>query len=107
MIGANFLGIRPAPAAACANADSKCSMWRKVDVSEKASAVAAAEASEFTRRPAMGSDVEEDGLFGTAEMDRQTPHTLPVALGDQGGPARGIDALQHRILAVGRIAVEI
>src|SRR5215475_3890208 len=107
MIGANFLGIRPAPATACASAASKCSMWRKVDVSEKASAVAAAEPSAFTRRPAMGSDVEEDGLFGTAEMGQQAPHALPVALGDQGGAARGIDAFQHRILVVGRIAVEI
>src|SRR4051812_12455069 len=103
MVAACLAGIRPASAAAFASAASKRSMWRKVLRSEKASAVAAAAPSALTRAPAMGSDVEEDGFVGTAEMDRQAPGALDVLLGQQGRAARRVDHLQHRVLGIRRI----
>src|SRR3954467_1704702 len=106
MTGACFLGIRPAAAAAWASAASKRSMWRRVARSEKASAVAAAAPKALTRAPAI-SAVEEDGFVRAAEMDRQSPRALGIALGEQGRAAGRLDHLQHRVLGVGRIAVEI
>src|SRR5579883_2612314 len=106
MVVACFAGISPASATAFASAASKRSMWRKVLRSEKASAVGAAAPSAFTRAPAM-SDVEEDGFVRPAEMDRQAPRALGVLLGQQRRPACRIDHLQHGILGVRRIAVEV
>src|SRR5690349_13489129 len=106
MVAACLAGISPAWAAAFASAASKRSMWRKVLRSEKASAVAEAAPSALTRAPAM-SDVEEDGFVRTAEIYRQTPSTFAVLLGQQGRTARRIHHLQHRILGIRRIAVEV
>src|SRR5580658_1240897 len=106
MVAACLAGIRPASAAAFASAASKRSMWRSVLRSEKASAVAAAAPSALTRAPAM-SDVEEHGFGRAAEMDRQAPGALAVLLRQQGRAARRIDHFQHRVLGVGRIALEI
>src|SRR5471032_2474208 len=107
MTAACFFGTRPALAVAWASAASKRSIWRRVAISENASAVLDAAPSAFTRRPAMRSAVEEDGFARAADMDRQAPDAGAVALGDQGRPARGIDQLQHRIFGQRRIAVEI
>src|SRR5471032_1402862 len=107
MTAACFFGTRPALAVAWARAASKRSMWRRVAVSENASAVLDAAPSAFTRRPAIGSAVEEDGFVRAADMDRQAPDARTVALGDQRRSARRIDQLQHRILCQRRIAVEI
>src|SRR5205814_2197101 len=93
-------------AAARASAASKRSMWRSVARSEKASAVAAAAPRALTRAPAILA-VEEDGFVRAAEMDRQSPRALGIALGEQCRAARWLDHLQHRILGVGGIAVEI
>src|SRR5690242_9312034 len=106
MVAACFAGISPASATAFASAASKRSMWRSVLRSEKASAVAAAAPSALTRAPAM-SDVEEDGFVRPAEMDRQAPRALAVLLRQEGRPALGIDHLQHRVLGVRRVAVEV
>src|SRR3569833_2221841 len=95
MVAACCFGIRPASAAAFANAASKRSMWRSVLRSEKASAVAEAAPSALTRAPAM-SDAEEDGFVRTAEMDRQPPRTLAVLLRQQGRSARRIDHRRRR-----------
>src|SRR5260370_20558162 len=100
MAGTNFLGISPASAVACARAASKRSMWRNVAVSEKASAVLAAEPSAFTRRPAMRSAVGENGLVGAAETDPQAPDAPQVALGAPGRPPPPPATLQHRVLAL-------
>src|SRR5471032_643763 len=102
-----LFGTRPALAVACASAASKRSIWRRVAVSEKASAVLDAAPSAFTRRPAMRSAVEEDGFARAADMDRQAPDAGAIALGDQRRPAGRIDQLQHGIFGQRRIAVEI
>src|SRR6185437_12336 len=106
MVAACLAGIRPASATAFASAASKRSMWRKVLRSENASAVAEAAPSALTRAPAM-SDVEEDGFVRPAEMDRQAPRALAVLFRQQGRATRRIDHLQHRILGIRRIAVEV
>src|SRR5204863_851289 len=98
MVAACFAGIRPASATALASAASKRSMWRRVALSEKASAVAAEAPSALTRAPAMRSDVEEDGFVRAAEMDRKAPGALGILLRQQGRAARRIDHLQHRVL---------
>src|SRR5438270_998020 len=104
MTAACFFGTRPALAVAWASAASKRSMWRRVAVSEKASAVRDAAPSAFTRRPAMRSAVEEDGFARAADVDRQSPDAGGIAPGDQCRPAHRIDQLQHRILGQRRIA---
>src|ERR1700744_5977661 len=106
MVAACCFGISPASPTAFASAASKRSMWRSVLRSEKASDVAAAAPSALTRAPAM-SDVEEDGFVRPAEMDRQTPRALVVLLRHQGRTPRRIDQLQHGILGVRRVAVEV
>src|SRR6476646_3710346 len=106
MVAACLAGIRPASATAFASAASKRSMWLSVLRSEKASAVAEAAPSALTRMPAM-SDVEEDGFGRAAEMDRQAPRALAVLLRQQGRAARRIDHLQHRVLGIRRIDVEV
>src|SRR5690242_3700331 len=107
MGGTYSAGIRPAPAAACASAASKRSMCRKVASSEKAPAVRAAAPSALTRRRTIGSNVEEDGFVGSAEMDRQAPCSLVVPLGEQCRAPLRLDLLQHRIVRVRRVALEV
>src|SRR5690349_8038271 len=107
MVAACWCGIRSASAAAFASAASKRSMWRSVARSENASLVADAAPSALTRAPAIESEVEEHGFVGAAEMDRQAPRALPVPLCHEGRTPRRLDHLQHRILGIRRIAVEV